>query len=111
MLCPHFECFSNNNVEKNIIQHNTQEHCIWTCVSGELNNLYEIVRMEGNNGFENDFRDAWVAQLVKRPTLDFGSGHDLKVVRSNPVLGLWTGCGACLRLILSLPGLLGGLVG
>ena len=26
-------------------------------------------------------------QLVKHPTLDFGSGHDLKVVRSRPMLG------------------------
>lgn len=29
----------------------------------------------------------WVAQLVKFPTLDFGSGHDLKVLRSSPVSG------------------------
>jgi len=29
----------------------------------------------------------WVAQLVKRPTLDFGSGHDLRVVRSSPTSG------------------------
>ena len=28
---------------------------------------------------------AWVAQLVKHPTLDFGSGHDLRVVRLSPV--------------------------
>jgi len=25
------------------------------------------------------------AQLVKHPTLDFGSGHDLRVLRSSPV--------------------------
>ena len=30
---------------------------------------------------------AWVAQLVKCPTLDFSSGHDLTVVRSSPTLG------------------------
>jgi len=30
---------------------------------------------------------AWVAQLVKRLTLDFGSGHDLKIMRSSPVSG------------------------
>ena len=29
--------------------------------------------------------DACVAQLVKCPTLDFGSGHDLRVVRSNHI--------------------------
>ena len=27
----------------------------------------------------------WVAQLDKGLTLDFGSGHDLRVVRSSPV--------------------------
>ena len=30
---------------------------------------------------------AWVGQLVKCLTLDFGSGHDLRVVRSSPQLG------------------------
>ena len=30
---------------------------------------------------------AWLAQLVKCPTLDFGSGHDLKVVRLIPMSG------------------------
>ena len=29
----------------------------------------------------------WVAQLLRRPTLDFSSGHDLTVVRSSPALG------------------------
>ena len=32
-------------------------------------------------------RGTWVAQSVKRLTLDFGLGHDLTVVRSNLVLG------------------------
>lgn len=32
-------------------------------------------------------RSAWVAQLVKHPTLDFGSGHDLRVLRLSPVSG------------------------
>ena len=35
----------------------------------------------------NFFRDTWVAQSVKRPTLDFGSGHDLMVMRSSPMSG------------------------
>ena len=30
---------------------------------------------------------AWVAQSVKHLTLDFGSGHDLSVVRFSPELG------------------------
>ena len=30
---------------------------------------------------------AWVAQLVKHLILDFGSGHDLRVLRSRPVMG------------------------
>ena len=29
----------------------------------------------------------WVVQLVKHPTLDFGLGHDLMVVRLSPALG------------------------
>ena len=28
-----------------------------------------------------------MAQLIEHPTLDFGSGHDLRVVRLSPVLG------------------------
>ena len=28
--------------------------------------------------------DAWVAQSIKRLTLDFGSGHDLRVLRLSP---------------------------
>ena len=28
-----------------------------------------------------------MAQLVERPTLDFGPGHDLRVVRLSPVSG------------------------
>jgi len=29
----------------------------------------------------------WVAQSIKHLTPDFGSGHDRRVVRLNPVLG------------------------
>ena len=29
----------------------------------------------------------WVAQSVERPTLDFGSGHDPRVVGSSPASG------------------------
>ena len=31
--------------------------------------------------------DTWVAQLVKCPTLGFGSSYDLGVVRWSPMLG------------------------
>ena len=31
--------------------------------------------------------DAWVVQSVEHLTLDFGSGHDMRVVGLNPVLG------------------------
>ena len=31
------------------------------------------------------FRGAWVAQSVKHLTLDFGSGHDPRVVGSSPL--------------------------
>jgi len=46
-------------------------------------------------------RGLWVAQSVKHPTLDFGSGHDLRVVRSSLC---WTPCsvGSLLE-ILTLP--------
>ena len=33
---------------------------------------------------------AWVAQLVKHPTLDFGSGHDLIVHGIESYIGLCT---------------------
>ena len=38
-------------------------------------------------------RDAWVAQLFKHLTLDFGSGHDLVVGGFEPHFGLCTGRG------------------
>jgi len=41
-----------------------------------------------------------VAQLVKRLTLDFGSGHNVRVV--EPHVRLHIGCGTCLRFSLSL---------
>ena len=33
-------------------------------------------------------RGTWVAQLIKHQTLDFGSGHDLKVCEFEPRVGL-----------------------
>ena len=35
------------------------------------------------------FRDAWVAQSVKHPTLDFGSSHDLAVHGIKPHMALY----------------------
>ena len=32
----------------------------------------------------------WVAQLVKGPNLDFGSGHDLTISGTEPNIGLYT---------------------
>ena len=32
-------------------------------------------------------RGTWVVQLVECPTLDFGSGHDLRVMRLSSTLG------------------------
>ena len=50
------------------------------------------------------FRGTWVAQLVKRPTLDIGSCHDLTVCEIEPRIGLCTdSIGFCLPLSLSLP--------
>ena len=39
---------------------------------------------------------AWVAQSVKRPTLDFGVGYHLTVCEFRPQTGLRGQCGACL---------------
>ena len=34
---------------------------------------------------------SWVTQSVKCPTLGFGSGHNLMVVRASPALGSMLG--------------------
>ena len=36
---------------------------------------------------KKNFRATWVAQWVKRPTLYFHTGHDLRVVESSLALG------------------------
>ena len=38
--------------------------------------------------FRNCLRGTWVAQLVKRPTLDFSSGYDLTVCEFKSYVGL-----------------------
>lgn len=37
---------------------------------------------------KSNVRGSRVTQLVKRPTLDFGSGHDIMVLRLSPESGL-----------------------
>ena len=51
-------------------------------------NLFQ--HCEGNHLevlIKNWHMGAWVVQYIKRLTLDFGSGHDLRVVRSRPTSG------------------------
>ena len=36
---------------------------------------------------KNVWRGTWMAQSVKLQTLDFGSGHDLRVLRLSPMSG------------------------
>lgn len=49
--------------------------------------------------FNLDFKDkvwgAWVAQSIKCLTPDFGLGHNLRVVRSRPALGILAQPGVC----------------
>ena len=55
-------------------------------------------------------RGTWAAQSVKRPTLHFGSGHDLTVGETEPCVGLcpdstepaWDSLPVCLSVCLSL---------
>ena len=37
----------------------------------------------------NRLRDNWVAQFIKRLSLDFSSGHDLTVYEMEPRVGLY----------------------
>ena len=39
----------------------------------------------------DNLRGTWMAQLVKHLTLDFGSGHNFWVVRSNAMSGSMVG--------------------
>ena len=54
--------------------------------------------------YENSLHQgAWVTRSVECPTLDFGSGHDPRVVGLSPAFRLCAECGACLRFSLSAP--------
>ena len=54
------------------------------CVSETTHGVSLIVKIKVEMTF---LRGAWVARSVKPPTLDFGSGCDLRVVRWSPVPG------------------------
>ena len=43
--------------------------------------------MDEGTDFEEKKKGAWVAQLLKRLTLDLGSGHDLTVGEFKPHVG------------------------
>ena len=49
--------------------------------------MIRIVLQKDHLGKKKSLGGAWVAQSVKHLALDFGSGHDLRVVRLSPVLG------------------------
>ena len=40
-----------------------------------------VLMCSRNIHIKNPSRDAWVAQLIKPPTLNFGSAQDLRVLR------------------------------
>ena len=54
--------------------------------------ILHVTNLRGYTGhlakLKREVRDPWVAQLVKRPTLDFGSAHDLTVCGIEPHLRL-----------------------
>ena len=53
-------------------------------ISNPLWNRGDGNKTEANNVFS---WGTWVTQSVKRPTLDFSSGHDFTIVRSRPASG------------------------
>ena len=48
----------------------------------------QFPHMKRRDANSASFGGAWVAQLVKRPTLDLGSGRDLVVRETEPRVGL-----------------------
>ena len=46
----------------------------------QINNRTQTIK-------DAEYRGAWVAPSVKRPTLDFGAGHDLRVCEFEPHIG------------------------
>ena len=74
----------------NALLHNT--YCFWN----KKHFLKSVLIKE-------ELQGAWVAQLVKHLTLDFGSGHDFAVLEIKPCFGLCTDSTERLLGILSLP--------
>ena len=48
---------------------------------------YEVKHKRAMGDLKTGGRGAWVAQSVERPTLDFGSAHDPRVVGSSSESG------------------------
>ena len=51
--------------------------------------LYNLILEESASKKREQNWGAWVAQSVKRPALDFGSGHDHMVCGFKPRIGLF----------------------
>jgi len=74
--------------QEKITRHNKRQKHSWKRQGKHENRL----RYSSNVGisdqeFRTTIRGAWVAQSVKRPTLGFGSGRDLSIMRSSPKSG------------------------
>ena len=55
---------------------------------GGTNEPFETSSPKGQiMSLNTEMRDTWVARSVKHQTLDFGSGHDLRVVGLSPASG------------------------
>ena len=54
---------------------------------GQPRGLHSRFQVFNSNIEKIVLRSCLVAQSTKHLTLDFGSGHDLRVVRSSPLLG------------------------
>ena len=58
----------------------------WT--KDKRKNRRTLLQQTENINKETNYRDAWVAQSVKHPTLGFSSGHDLTVCGFELHVGL-----------------------
>ena len=66
-------------------------HLAYSKYSINLSFCYHMYQNGNNNKTylleENNSQSAWVAQSVEPQTLDFDSGHDLRVMGLGPFLG------------------------
>ena len=58
---------------------------IYTSNSVQIPNSFQVQNILLN--YVKNKRTGSLGESVKHPTLDFGSGHDLMVLRSSPALG------------------------